>query len=335
MSTAWFCFDPDDLVPRAQVSATIAQYKMTSSDERPVEYLASAAFVTHNLTLEAHGKVHMPLLFASAEHQAIALSLAHDDLFSKISSELNLPFVGTSDFEEFYELQQLKKQGKLLRKTGGSRLLRQKLIQEATLLDADIIKVSSFLNHMVDVGLMEACGEELAERFEPMQPSKVLTVEATGLLPAMFIGKALSLPVVYARKSRQVGVSDSYQTSYTSASVGKQTDLYVSTEYIGEGDRVLVIDDFLAGGRTADALIRLCRMAKAKVVGGGFLIEKLNDAGRAFLSGYEIPLESLALVSTGGGMIHVHDDPRSDEKDDGPIGAIGAARDDSDEIIEM
>ena len=67
-------------------------------------------------------------------------------------------------------------------------------------------------------------------------------------------------------------------------------------QYLNPGDRVIIIDDFLAGGTTADALIRLCRMAGAIVVGGGFLIEKLTDAGRAFLSGYQVPLESLALV---------------------------------------
>ena len=70
----------------------------------------------------------------------------------------------------------------------------------------------------------------------------------------------------------------------------------VCAQYLNPGDRVIIIDDFLAGGTTADALIRLCRMAGAIVVGGGFLIEKLTDAGRAFLSGYQVPLESLALV---------------------------------------
>ena len=116
------------------------------------------------------------------------------------------------------------------------------------------------------------------------------------MLPSMFVGKALQLPVIFARKSRQIGVSDSYQTSYKSATSSSQKDLYVSTEYLNPGDRVLIIDDFLAGGATADALVRLTRMAGAKVVGGGFLIEKTNDAGRAFLSGYSLPLESLAIV---------------------------------------
>ena len=104
------------------------------------------------------------------------------------------------------------------------------------------------------------------------------------------------LPVVFARKSRQIGVSDSYQTSFKSTTKASVQDLYVSTEYLSPGDRVIIIDDFLAGGTTADALIRVCRMAGAIVVGGGFLIEKVNDAGRAFLSGYQVPLASLATV---------------------------------------
>ena len=170
---------------------------------------------------------------------------------------------------------------------------------------------------MVDVELMEACGEELAERLEDTQATKVLTVEATGLLPGMFVGKALQLPVVFARKSRQIGVSDSYQTSFKSSTSARSQDLYVSTEYLHPSDRVVIIDDFLAGGTTADALVRLCRMAGATVVGGGFLIEKVNDAGRAFLSGYQMPLESLATVDIlQSGQIQIVDDAADEDLSD-------------------
>ena len=125
----------------------------------------------------------------------------------------------------------------------------------------------------------------------------------------MFVGKALQVPVVFARKSRQMGVSDSYQTSFKAQTKANSQDIYVSTEYLNPGDRVLIIDDFLAGGTTADALVRVCRMAGAVVVGGGFLIEKVNDAGRAFLSGYQIPLESLATVEiTEDSQIRIADD---------------------------
>ena len=113
------------------------------------------------------------------------------------------------------------------------------------------------------------------------------------------------MPLVFARKSRQIGISDSYQASYRSQAKASSQDLYVSTEYLNPGDRVLLVDDFLAGGGTADAMIRLCRMANAKVVGAGFLIEKLNDVGRAFLSGYEIPLEALCAVSIENGNIAI------------------------------
>ena len=191
------------------------------------------------------------------------------------------------------------------------------MLREATVLDADILKVSSFLNHMVDVELMEACGEELAERLQEEQATKVLTVEATGLLPAMFVGKALGLPVIFARKSRQIGVSDSYQASYKSQVKSSTSDVYVSTEYLTAGDRVIIIDDFLAGGTTADALIRICRMANARVVGCGFLIEKWSDAGRAFLSGYGLTLESLVTVQVENGLVKVLE---GDEVSDGDGG---------------
>ena len=141
-------------------------------------------------------------------------------------------------------------------------------------------------------------------------------MEATGLLPGVFVAKALQLPIVFARKSRQIGISDSYQTSYKSVTSSKQTDLYVSTEYLTPGDRVIIIDDFLAGGTTADALVRVCKMAGATVVGGGFLIEKLNDAGRAFMSGYQIPLESLAIVEIEGDRVKMVEESKRDDDDE-------------------
>ena len=184
--------------------------------------------------------------------------------------------------------------------------------------------MSSFLNHMVDVELMEACGDELAERLQGTHPTKILTVETTGLLPAVFISKALGIPLVFARKSRQIGVSDSYQASYRSLTKATSQDLYVSTEYLNPGDRILLVDDFLAGGATADAMVRLCRMANAKVVGGGFLIEKLNDVGRAFLSGYQIPLEALCAVSIDNGNIVIAEDDTAPSRGDSLRGKLDA-----------
>ena len=281
------------------VSELITRMRPGSPSEREVIFSSAAAYVDGNATVVGEGSCSFPLGLAGVHHATIATSTALDDLFVNAAEELGLKFVGTDAFEEFYKLQTLKKGGKLVRKSGGSLLLKEKIMREATVLDASILKVSSFLNHMVDVQLMEACGEELAERLEETQPTKVLTVEATGLLPGMFVGRALQLPVVFARKSRQMGISDSYQTSYKTSTNARVQDLYVSTEYLSPGDRVIIVDDFLAGGTTADALMRVCRMAGAIVVGGGFLIEKVNDAGRAFLSGYQIPLISLATVEIG------------------------------------
>ena len=296
------------------VDELIMRLRPNSPPDREVLFSSAAAFVDGNVTLVGGGSCSMPLGMCEARHATIATSTALDDLFVKVATQRDLRFVGTDAFDDFYELQGLKTSGKTKRNTGGSLLLKEKILREAEVLDASILKVSSFLNHQVDVELMEACGAELAERLEETQPTKVLTVEATGLLPGMFVGKALQLPVVFARKSRQIGVSDSYQTSFKSSIKSQPQDLYVSTEYLNPGDRVIIIDDFLAGGTTADALIRLCRMAGVIVVGGGFLIEKLNDAGRAFLSGYQVPLESLALVDINpSGQVRVldADEPRT------------------------
>eukprot|EP00966_Prymnesium_polylepis_P278011 6423789-Prymnesium_polylepis.1 len=128
----------------------------------------------------------MPIGIAGLHHSTVATSCAIDDLFVAAAEALQLRFVGTDGFDDFYKLQSLKAGGRLRKKAAGALLLKEKLLREATVLDASILKVSSFLNHMVDVELMEACGDELAERLEETQPTKVLTVEATGLLPGIF-----------------------------------------------------------------------------------------------------------------------------------------------------
>lgn len=100
----------------------------------------------------------------------------------------------------------------------------------------------------VDAELMDACGEDLAQRLQHTMPNKILTVEATGLIPALSVARRLSIPVVFARKSRPITISESYQTMYHSKTRGTISELIVSTEYLKDGDRVLLIDDFLAGG---------------------------------------------------------------------------------------
>ena len=301
-----------------EVAQMIQRYQVNSNPEREVVFQSAAVFVDGEKEIFGYWETHSALQIADVSMHLTSLTAAHDDLFVQVCGQLGLKFVGSADgFEDFYELQTMKGEGKLRKKTAGGLLLKEKVLREATVLDADILKVSSFLNHMVDVELMEACGEELAERLQEEQATKVLTVEATGLLPAMFVGKALGLPVIFARKSRQIGVSDSYQASYKSQVKSSTSDVYVSTEYLTAGDRVIIIDDFLAGGTTADALIRICRMANARVVGCGFLIEKWSDAGRAFLSGYGLTLESLVTVQVENGLVKVLE---GDEVSDGEGG---------------
>ena len=301
-----------------EVAQMIQRYQVNSNPEREVVFQSAAVFVDGEKEIFGYWETHSALQIADVSMHLTSLTAAHDDLFVQVCGQLGLKFVGSADgFEDFYELQTMKGEGKLRKKTAGGLLLKEKVLREATVLDADILKVSSFLNHMVDVELMEACGEELAERLQEEQATKVLTVEATGLLPAMFVGKALGLPVIFARKSRQIGVSDSYQASYKSQVKSSTSDVYVSTEYLTAGDRVIIIDDFLAGGTTADALIRICRMANARVVGCGFLIEKWSDAGRAFLSGYGLTLESLVTVQVENGLVKVLE---GDEVSDGDGG---------------
>ena len=128
----------------------------------------------------------------------------------------------------------------------------------------------------------------------------------TGLIIAIPMAKYLQVPVVYARKERSVVMSSTYQAAYSSRTVGKNRELIVSTSHLDEKDRVLIVDDFLSSGASQDALLRIVDDAGALAVGVGVLMEKVYESGRQSLSGYNVPIESLARVkSVSEGMIQL------------------------------
>jgi len=184
--------------------------------------------------------------------------------------------------------------------------LRDRVLKDGRVLPNDIIDVSAFMDSKVDVNLMDDCAKELSNRLGITRPTKILTVAATGLIIAIPMAKYLQVPVVYARKERSNVMSDTWQASYSSDTVGKSGELIVSKEHIDPNDRIIVIDDFLSSGSSQEALLRIVLDSGAKVVGVGVLLEKVYDSGRRALAGFDVPIESLVRVaSVSGGVIRL------------------------------
>ena len=178
-------------------------------------------------------------------------------------------------------------------------LLRERIAQEGKNLGNGILKVDGFINHQVDTALMDACGRDFARRFEKVGATKVLTAEISGIAPALMAGLYLKLPVVYARKHKPITMPDQvFLTLSPSHTKGRTVELIISPEYLAGGERVLIIDDFLATGATILGLVRLANTAGAHVVGVGALIEKSFEGGRQALAHLGIPIESLVCIES-------------------------------------
>ncbi len=176
--------------------------------------------------------------------------------------------------------------------------LKERIRNEGRNLGGGILKVDGFVNHQVDPALMNECGRELAARFSSLRATKVLTAEISGIAPALTTALHLGLPVVYARKSKPITMPDQiFLTLAPSHTKGRTVELIVSPEYLSRGERVLIIDDFLATGQTILGLARLAQTAGSTVVGIGALIEKTFEGGRAALSSLEVPVEALAIIT--------------------------------------
>ena len=176
--------------------------------------------------------------------------------------------------------------------------LKRRILLDGKNLGGGILKVDSFINHQVDAQLMRACAVEFARRFKPLGPTKVLTAEISGIAPAVMTAMEMGVPVVYARKTKPITMPDTvFLTTAPSHTKGSNVDLMVSPEYLGAGERVLIIDDFLASGQTISGLMRLAQAAGAKVIGVGALIEKTFEGGRAVLEATGLKVESLVRIT--------------------------------------
>jgi xanthine phosphoribosyltransferase len=177
--------------------------------------------------------------------------------------------------------------------------LVEKIAREGKNLGGGILKVDGFVNHQVDARLMDACGREFARIFKDLGATKILTAEISGIAPAVTTAIHLGLPVVYARKTKPITMPDQvFLTLAPSHTKGRMVELIVSPEYLAHGEKVLIIDDFLASGATILGLVRLAQTAGSEIVGIGALIEKTFEGGRDALASLGVPVESLAKISS-------------------------------------
>ncbi len=176
-------------------------------------------------------------------------------------------------------------------------LLKNRILEEGEHLGDGILKVDGFINHQVDPSLMDQAGRHFARFFSDISATKILTAEISGIAPAVSTGLHMDLPVVFARKHKPITMPDQVLlTLAPSHTKGRTVELIVSPEYLSKGEKVLIIDDFLATGATILGLIRLAETAGSTIVGVGALIEKTFEAGRQRLEDLNIPVHSLARI---------------------------------------
>ena len=177
--------------------------------------------------------------------------------------------------------------------------LKQKIRDEGTVLSEQVLKVDAFLNHQIDPKLMQQIGHEFARRFAGQGITKIVTIEASGIAPAVMAGLELGVPVIFARKYQSLTLKDDLYVS-TVFSFTKQTEstLAISAKHLSAQDHVLLIDDFLANGHAARALIDLIGQAGASIAGIGVVIEKSFQRGRTELDAQGYRVESLARIDS-------------------------------------
>lgn len=181
----------------------------------------------------------------------------------------------------------------------GMTCLEERIRRDGTVLDADVLKVDRFLNHQMDVALFARMGQEFYRRFGDCGVTRILTVEASGIGVACVAAQYFQVPVVFAKKNRTKNLpGDVYTAPVASFTHGRTYDIVVSREFLSPGDRILLIDDFLANGSALRGLISLVDQAGAHLVGAGICIEKAFQPGGAQLRAEGVRIESLARIAS-------------------------------------
>ncbi len=179
------------------------------------------------------------------------------------------------------------------------KLLEERIIRDGKIKAGNVLKVDSFLNHQIDVDLLNKMGEEFKRLFGSENITKILTIEASGIGIACIAAQHFGVPVVFAKKTQTKNIAgDTYKSKVESFTHGRVYDIIVSKEFLHPEDRVLIIDDFLAKGSALNGLAQLVIDAGATLVGAGIAIEKGFQEGGALIRGKGIRVESLAIVES-------------------------------------
>ena len=179
------------------------------------------------------------------------------------------------------------------------QLLKDRIRKDGKIKEGNVLKVDSFLNHQMDVKLFQEIGKEFKRRFADEEITKIFTIEASGIGIACVAAEVFDVPVVFAKKTQTKNIAgDVYTTKVESFTHGRVYDIIVSKEFLGKGDKVLLIDDFLANGKALEGLAELVTKSGAELVGAGVVIEKGFQVGGDIIRSKGIHLESLAIVES-------------------------------------
>ncbi|MFN8372237.1 MAG: xanthine phosphoribosyltransferase [Anaerolineae bacterium] len=180
------------------------------------------------------------------------------------------------------------------------KALVERIRAEGQNLGDGILKIDSILNHQIYPDLMLEMGKEMARHFADLHVDRILTVEISGIAPALMTGLAMGVPVVYARKVKPITMAGPvFLETAPSHTKGVEVNLLVSAEFLHAGEKILIVDDFLATGKTLMALARIVKSARAELVGVGSVVEKSFEGGRELMrkAGYTFPIVSLAVIA--------------------------------------
>ena len=177
--------------------------------------------------------------------------------------------------------------------------LEKRILKDGMVKEGNVLKVDSFLNHQIDVELLDEMGKEFHRRFADKPITKVLTIEASGIAIACFVAKYFGVPVVFAKKSKSVNIDgEMYVSEVESFTHKTKNNVIVSKKFLGPEDHVLIIDDFLANGCALQGLISITESSGATVAGIGIAIEKGFQIGGRVIRNLGYQLESLAIVES-------------------------------------
>ncbi len=178
------------------------------------------------------------------------------------------------------------------------KLLRDRILKDGKCYPGGILKVDKFINHQMDPQLMKQIAVEFVRRYASSDINKILTIEASGIAPAIMMGFLLDLPVVFAKKKKPSTMDDMLSTTIFSFTKQREYQVVIAKDYLTPDDKVLFVDDFLAYGNAAKGIIDLCQKGGAQLVGMGFVIEKAFQHGRDIIEQAGVRCESLAIIES-------------------------------------